>query len=129
LQKVLNRDNFYLDRNMDEVRTTTIQHINDRAMYYHYWQRVWIDGPLLLPPDDPNAPIDDVAVEFGTPEYAELADRLALHGRQGCLGMPQDVTLWEGGNIVRVNIPEPINIPAWAVPGWPGQSVTPGRRR
>lgn len=129
LQKVLNRDNLYLDHNMDEVRTTTIQHIHDRALYYHHGEGVWIDSPLLLPAKDPNAPIETVTVEFGTAEYAELADRLALQGRQGCLQMPQNVTLWERGNVVRVRIPYPINIPAWARSTWPGQTVTPGRRR
>jgi len=127
-QKVLNRDNLYLDRNMDEVRTTTIQHINDAALYYHYWTGVWIDSPLLLPAEDPNTPIETVAVEFGTPEFAELAHRLALQGRQGCLAMPQDVALWEGGNVVRVHIPYPIPIAPWAESTWPGQTTTPGRR-
>ena len=129
LQKILNRDNLYLDRNMDEVRTTTIQHINDRALYYHHYEGVWIDSPLLLPAEDPNAPVETVTVEFGTPEYTELANRLALQGRQGCLQMPRDVTLWEGGNVVRVHIPYPVNIPAWAQSPSPGQTITPGRRR
>lgn len=127
-QKVLNRDNLYLDRNMDEVRTTAIQHINDAALYYHYWTGVWIDSPLLLPAEDPNAPVETVTVEFGTPEFVELAHRLALQGRQGCLGMPQDVALWEGGNVVRVRIPYPVTIPAWAESTWPGQTTTPRRR-
>jgi len=124
-QKVLNRDNLYLDRNMDEVRTTTIQHINDAALYYHYWTGVWIDSPLLLPAEDPNTPIETVAVEFGTPEFAELASRLALQGRQGCLAMPQDVALWEGGNVVRVHIPYPI--PIAPGPRAPGPARPPHR--
>ncbi|MHC4117627.1 MAG: vWA domain-containing protein [Planctomycetota bacterium] len=128
-QSVLNRDNFYLDRNMDEVRTTTIQHINDAALYFHYGQGVWIDSSLLLPPDeDSYAPIETVIVEFATPEFAKLADRLAARGRQGCLGMPQNVTLWEGGNIIEVRMPS-VTIPDWAENPWPGQTAAPGRGR
>lgn len=129
LQKVLNRDNLYLDRNMDEVRTTNIQHINDAAMFYHYWEGTWIDSPCLLPAEDPNAPVEDITVEFGTPEYTKLAERLALHGRQGCLQMPQNVALWDAGKVVGVTIPHPINIPDWAHDAGPTQTTTPGRRR
>ncbi|MBN2131459.1 MAG: VWA domain-containing protein [Sedimentisphaerales bacterium] len=127
-QKVLNRDNLYLDHNMDEVRTTTIQHINDAALYYDYWTGIWIDSPLLLPAEEPNAPLETVTVEFGTPEFTELASRLALQGRQGCLAMPQDVALWEGGNVVRVSLPYPVTIPAWTESTTPGQTTTPKRR-
>ncbi len=52
---------------MDEVRTTTIQHINDATLYYDYWTGIWIDSSLLLPAADPNAPVETVTVEFGTP--------------------------------------------------------------
>ena len=31
-QSVLNRDNLYRDPNMNEVRTTTVQHLNDLAL-------------------------------------------------------------------------------------------------
>jgi len=126
-QEVLNRDNLYLDRNMNEVRTTTIQHINDATLYYNYSEGIWMDSQLLLPPEDPNAPVEIVVVEFGSPEFMELADRLALRGRQGCLGMPQHITLWESGNIVKVKMPELIAIPAWSESIWPRRTITPGR--
>jgi len=128
-QSVLNRDSLYLDRNMDEVRTTTIQHINDAALYYHYGEGVWIDSQLLLPPDDPSAQFETVIVEFGTPEFTKLASRLAAQGRQGCLGIPQSLTLWESGNIVEVRMPLPVTIPEWAENPWPSQTMTPGRGR
>jgi Ca-activated chloride channel family protein len=128
-QDVLNRDNLYLDRNMDEVRTTTIQHINDATLYYHYGEGIWMDNQLLLPPEDPNAPVEIVVVEFGSPEFMELADRLALQGRQGFLGMPQHITLWESGNIVKVKMPESLAIPAWAESIWPRWTLTPARNR
>ena len=128
-QSVLNRDSLYLDRNMDEVRTTTIQHINDAALYYHYGEGVWIDSRLLSPPEDPSARPETVIVEFGTPEFTKLADRLAAQGRQGCLGMPQSPTLWESGNIVEVRMPLVVTIPDWAENPWPNQTTTrPGGR-
>jgi Ca-activated chloride channel family protein len=128
-QSVLNRDNLYLDRNMDEVRTTTIQHINDATLYYHYGEGVWIDSQLLLPPEDPNAAPETVIVEFGTPEFTKLANRLAAQGRQGCLGMPQSLILWESENIVEVRMPLIVAIPDWAENPWPNQTTTPGRGR
>jgi hypothetical protein len=128
-QNVLNRDNLYLDRNMDEVRTTTIQHINDATLYYHYSEGIWMDSQLLLPPEDPNAPVEIVVVEFGSPEFVELADRLALQGRQGCLGMPQHITLWEYGNIVKVKMPESLAVPAWSESIWPRRTITPATNR
>jgi len=122
-QSVLNRNNLYLDRNMDEVRTTTIQHINDATLYFHYGEGIWIDSQLLLPPEDPNAVIESVVIEFGTPEFFQLAVRLAAQGRQGCLGMPQSLTLWESGDIVGVIMPERIAIPSWAENPWPNQTI------
>jgi len=126
-QDVLNRDNLYLDRNMDEVRTTTIQHINDATLYYNYSEGIWMDSQLLLPPEDPNAPVEIVVVEFGSPEFVELADRLALQGRQGYLGMPQHITLWGSGNILKVKMPELLAVPAWSESIWPIRTITPAR--
>ena len=126
-QNVLNRDNLYLDRNMNEVRTTTIQHINDATLYYNYSEAIWMDSQLLLPPEDPNTSVEIVVVEFGSPEFMELAYRLAVQRRQGCLGMPQHITLWESGNIVKVKMPESLAIPAWSESIWPRRTNTPGR--
>jgi Ca-activated chloride channel family protein len=128
-QNVLNRDNLYLNHNMDEVRTTTIQHINDATLYYYYGEGIWIDSQLLLPPEDPNAPVEIVVVEFGSPEFMELANRLALQGRQGCLGMPQHITLWESGNILKVKMPESLAIPDWSESIWPRRTITRGISR
>jgi Ca-activated chloride channel family protein len=128
-QNVLNRDNFYLDRNMNEVRTTTIQHINDATIYYYYGEGIWMDSQLLLPPEDPNAPVEIVVVEFGSPEFMELADRLALLGRQGFLGMPQHITLWDSGNIIKVKMPESLAIPEWSESIWPRRTITPATSR
>jgi Ca-activated chloride channel family protein len=126
-QDVLNRDNLYLDRNMNEVRTTTIQHINDATLYYNYSEGIWLDSQLLLPPEDPNAPVEIVVVEFGSPEFMELANRLAVQGRQGCLGTPQHITLWDSGNILKVKMPESLAIPDWSESIWPRWTITPAR--
>lgn len=125
-QSVLNRDNFYLDKNMNEVRTTTIQHINDLALYY-YWG-IWLDSEVLLPPSDPNAVVETVEVNFGSPEFNELADRLASRGQQGCLGMPDDVALWESDKLTIVHMPEPVRVPDWSDTGEPNQTTRPRRR-
>ncbi|MEN6428758.1 MAG: VWA domain-containing protein [Phycisphaerales bacterium] len=125
-QSVLNRDSFYLDRNMNEVRTTTIQHMNDLALYY-YWG-TWLDSELLLPPSDPNAEVETVEVQFGSAEFMELARRLASNGQQGCLGMPDDVALWESDKLTIVHMPEPVRTPDWSDTGEPSQTTTPRRR-
>ncbi len=121
-QKVLNRDNLYLDRNMNEVRTTTIQHINDLALYY-YWG-LWLDSELLLPPSDPDAEIETIEIQFGSPEFMELAQRLAGRGQQGCLSMPEDVGLWESDKVTFVRMPAQVHVPDWSNTGYPNQITT-----
>jgi hypothetical protein len=123
---VLNRDNLYLDRNMNEVRTTTIQHSNDLAPVLLLGHLP--DSELLLPPSDPNAEVETVEVPFGSPDFMELARRLASRGRQGCLGMPEDVGLWESDKLTIVHMPDPVRIPQWSSPSAPGQTTTPRRR-
>ena len=125
-QSVLNRDNLYLDRNMNEVRTTTIQHVNDLALYY-YWG-IWLDGALLLPPTDPNAVVETVEVQFGSPEFMDLAQRLASRGQQGCLGVPEDVGLWESDKLTIVRMPDLVRIPDWSSTNDPNQTTKPRRR-
>jgi Ca-activated chloride channel family protein len=128
-QSVLNRDNLYIDRNMNEVRTTTIQQINDATLYFHYGEGIWIDSRLLVPPEDPNATLESVVIEFGTPEFIALAIRLAAQSRQGCLGMAQSLMLWESGDIVGVIMPERVAIPPWAENPWPNQIITRSEQR
>ncbi len=125
-QSVLNRDNLYLDRKMNEVRTTTIQQINDAALY-DYWG-VWLDSELLLPPSDPNAEIERVEVEFGSPEFLDLARRLASRGRQGCLGMPENVGLWESDKLTIVHMPDRVRVPDWSGTSSPNQTTSPRTR-
>jgi hypothetical protein len=125
-QKVLNRDNFYLDRNMNEVRTTTIQYVNDLALYYY--GGTWLDSELLLPPSDPNIEIETVEIQCGSPQFLELAQRLAARGQQGALGMPEDVALWESDKVTFVDMPDPVRIPDWSDTAEPDQTTTPRRR-
>jgi len=125
-QKVLNRDNLYLDRHMHEVRTTTVQHIHDLALYYY--GGTWLDSELLLPPTDPNVEIETVEVQFGSAEYMELAQRLAARGQQGCLGMPEDVGLWESDKVTFIRMPEPMRIPSWSTTGKANQTTTQQKR-
>jgi Ca-activated chloride channel family protein len=125
-QKVLNRDNFFLDRTMNEVRTTSIQQINDLALYYY--GGMWLDSELLLPPSDPDAEIERVEVQFGSPEFMELARRLASRGQQGCLAMPEKVALWESGKLTIVRMPIPVRVPDWSGTTDPGQTTNPRRR-
>jgi Ca-activated chloride channel homolog len=120
-QHILNRDNLYLDRNMNEVRTTTLQQVNDLALYYY--SGLWLDSELLVPPDDPNAPIETVEVKFDSPEFLELARRLASRGQQGCLGLPENVVLWENGQVTIVRMPHPARVPSWSGTRNQGQTV------
>ena len=46
-------------------------------------------------------------VEFGSPEFRALADRLAAESRQGALALPDDVLLFDHDELILVKAPPP----------------------
>jgi hypothetical protein len=94
----------------------------------YYYGGMWLDGELLLPASDPDAQIERVEVQFGSPQFMELAGRLASRRQQGCLGMPERTALWESGKLTVVRMPVPVRVPNWSAVTDPGQTTRPRRR-
>lgn len=123
-QSVLNRYNRFLDRNIEEVYTDTIQQFNDLSLFYGGF---WMEGALLMPPSEAGDPAPQADVVFGSTAYFDMADRLAERRQQGCLSLAQDVVLMENGNFTIVAMPEAIRLPAWMDPEFAPSH--PGRTR
>jgi Ca-activated chloride channel family protein len=87
-QTTLNRRNEYLDRNLNPVRTSTVQQINDLAFYRRGAR--WIDSRLAAA-EGTERP--DRVVEFGSDAFYALAERLARQNRQGGIALRGEIVL------------------------------------
>jgi len=123
-QSILNRTNRFLDRNMDEVNTWTIQQFNDLSFFYGGF---WMEGTLLMPASGQEEPAPEKDIKFASTEFFDMADRLAERARQGCLSLAQDLVLLEDGNFTIVEMPESIRMPVWMDPDY--SPNLPGRTR
>jgi Ca-activated chloride channel family protein len=99
-QKALNYDNRYWDSKMNSVSVTSIQQIADLAFYRRGNQ--WIDSRLV---DDKKKRTATKTIEFGSPEFLELAHRLAKEGRQGSIALRGDILLSVDGQSVLIKGP------------------------
>jgi Ca-activated chloride channel homolog len=95
-----NRANFYLTQNMQRVEITNVQQITDRTFFRR--NERWVDSSLLereknLKPDQ--------TIEFGTPEFYKLVDRLVQEGRQGILALSGEMLLMIDGKTVLIKVP------------------------
>jgi hypothetical protein len=93
----LNYDNGFLNEQMQRVRITTVQQINDLA-FFHKNDR-WIDSRLAQKEGDVTPAR---IIEFGSEAYFKLAEQLADQGRQGSITFETDVLLWIDGDAVLV---------------------------
>ncbi|MFO7899705.1 MAG: VWA domain-containing protein, partial [Planctomycetota bacterium] len=75
----LNRFNNYWDKNMQQVRITTVQQVADRAFYLR--DGTWVDGRLLNPKGGKLEA--DRKVRIGSEEYRKLVEELIKEGRNG----------------------------------------------
>ena len=96
----MNYGNVYLDEDMQRVRITNVQQINDRAFYNRNNQ--WIDSVIVDKEKDIKP---DKTIEFGSEEFFELAERLASQNRQGSIALRGDVVLSVDGQIILVKMP------------------------
>jgi len=92
--------NEYLDEDMQRVRITNVQQINDRAFYNRNNQ--WIDSGIVDKEKDIKP---DKTIEFGSEEFFELAERLAKENRQGSIALRGDIVLSVDDEIVLVKMP------------------------
>lgn len=94
-QTYLNGRNEFLDANLDRVGISTVQQVNDKAFYRR--GGAWIDSELV---DKENK--DAKVIEFGSPQFNELVDKLTTAGRNGCVSLQGDVLLNVDGQAVLI---------------------------
>ena len=96
-QTTLNMRNDYYDPQMNRVSIANIQQINDQA-YYLRGNR-WVDSRLVNE-EDKVKPAR--IIEFGSKEFMEIAEKLAMENRQGSIALTGDVLLLVEGETVLI---------------------------
>jgi Ca-activated chloride channel family protein len=96
-QSNLNPSNTFYDRNMNRVEITNVQQISDRA-FFRRGDR-WVDSRVL---DRVSTLKVDEQIEFGTPAYDRLVERLVARGEQGLLALTGDTVFVVDGRAVLV---------------------------
>jgi hypothetical protein len=99
-QSSLNRANVFVTQNMQRVEITNVQQITDRTFFRRGTR--WVDARAL---DKEKTVKPDVVVEFGTPEFRRLVDRLVAEGRQGILALSGEMLLVIDGKTVLIKAP------------------------
>ena len=96
-QKCLNYGNGFLDEKLNRVSISSVQQINDRTFYRR--DNRWVDSRVLGAQEkaEPKR-----VIEFGSPEFMKLADRLTQEGRQGSVSLRGDTLLQVDGDTVLV---------------------------
>jgi Ca-activated chloride channel family protein len=95
----MNRSNFYFTQNMERVEITTVQQITDRTFFKR--NNRWVDADALK--NEKAKP--DQTIEFGTPEFYQLVDRLVRDGREGILALSGEMLLVIDGKTVLIKAP------------------------
>jgi len=99
-QSSANRSNFFVTQNMERVEITNVQQITDRAFFRR--NNRWVDSSVL---NREKTLTPDRTIEFGTPEFYKLVDRLVAEGRQGILALSGEMLLAIDGKTVLVKAP------------------------
>jgi Ca-activated chloride channel family protein len=94
----LNYRNTFWDAQMNRVEISAVQQVADRA-FYRQGDR-WIDSRLVN--DNARQTEPDRVIQFGSPEFLQLAHRLAAENRQASLMMSGQVLLDVDGQSVLV---------------------------
>jgi Ca-activated chloride channel family protein len=112
----LSVQNVWTDAQGKRVQVQTVQVANDRALFQRLpragarnAQRRWVDAELMSQISagqrrDDDAP--DQTIEFASPEYFRLADRLAAQQRQAVLAQDGQIELLVDGQRVLVQPPQ-----------------------
>ena len=99
-QTSANRSNNFLLQNMQRVEITNVQQITDRTFFRRNDR--WVDSSVL---DREKTLKPDQTIEFGTPEFYKLVDRLVSEGRQGILALSGEMLLSSHGRTVLIKAP------------------------
>jgi hypothetical protein len=79
------------------VAFDSVRQVGDRAFFKRQGQ--WVDSRVLIE----NSPAPPArTIEFGSPEFQALAERLAGEGRQGTIALAGDILLEVDGEPVLV---------------------------
>lgn len=96
-QMIANGRNSYYDERMNRVSVTNVQQVNDRAFYNRNGR--WIDSRVVEREKEIKP---TKVIEFGSEEFATLAERLASEGRQGTISLKGEILLMVGDEPVLV---------------------------
>jgi Ca-activated chloride channel family protein len=99
-QASANRSNSFFMQNMERVEITNVQQITDRTFFRR--NNRWVDSSVL---DREKNLTPDQTIEFGTPEFYKLVDRLVSEGRQGILALSGEMLLSIDGKTVLIKAP------------------------
>jgi Ca-activated chloride channel family protein len=99
-QSSSNRANMFYTQNMERVEITNVQQITDRTFFRR--NNRWVDSSVLDREKNLKA---DQTIEFGTPEFYKLVDRLVSEGRQGILALSGEMLLSIDGRTILVKSP------------------------
>lgn len=100
-QASANRSNFFFNQNAERVEITSVQQITDRTFFRR--NNRWVDSSML---EREKTLTPDLVIEFGTPEFYKLVDRLVSEGRQGILALSGEMLLLIDGKTVLVKAPQ-----------------------
>lgn len=99
-QSSLNRSNNFLVDNMRRVEYTNVQQVTDLTFFRRGGN--WVDARAL---GRAEAEKPSRVIEFGSPEFLKLVDRLVAEGRQGILALSGNLILLVDGEPVLIKAP------------------------
>ena len=99
-QASANRSNSFFNQNAERVEITNVQQITDRTFFKRNDR--WVDSSVL---EIEKTAKPDQTIEFGTPAFYKLVDRLVSEGRQGILALSGEMLLSIDGKTVLVKSP------------------------
>lgn len=100
-QTSANRSNTFLTQNMERVEITNVQQITDKTFFRR--NNRWVDANVL---EREETLKPDQTIEFGTPEFYKLVDRLVREGRQGILALSGEMLISIDGKTVLIKTPQ-----------------------
>jgi len=100
-QSQLNRSNNFLVNNMQRVEYTNVQQVTDLTFFRRKGN--WVDARALGKGEETKP---TKVLEFGSPEFLKLVDRLVREGRQGIMALSGDLILLVDGETVLIKAPK-----------------------
>jgi Ca-activated chloride channel homolog len=100
-QNWLDHSNTLTDQNLERVSITSVRQVSDRTFYRKNGR--WVDSSLV---EHESAAQPSREIQFGTGEYFDLAERLAVQGRQGSLALGGEILINVDGRTILVRGPE-----------------------